>query len=442
MREKIAIVVMSVSLLAAVGLGAAAGAKLGGNSVATTVQGETITAPSGSAVAGTQGTQGTQGTAGHTVETGTSASSGKLSTSSVGVEKGVITVGGIYDETGPVDSTVERDTVRAYFNKINDSGGVNGYKFRLIDCDSAYDPTQAHQCTQRLLSQGVLAFVGNNSVSGEQAETKYLNDNGVPVIGGLGVDSEFNLPLSYPVVASFVTDGMVTGVHAVDQGIHHPGIVLANLNFIEPAKKALLDSLHAHGIQETSVNGVDITKPDYTDIVIKLQNEHVDSVIAGLDPYSYARFFQAMKRANWHPKFGGLGLDKASAQAEYGEAVYGAESITSVIEPQDHMNYPPIKEYIGTVQHYFPNQVDALDYFSEGDWIAAKVFVEAIRRIGDNPVNRKSLVDSLNSIKNFDTGLTVPLSYSAGPRHDPNRCLQYIRNEQGTWTTYSGWKCF
>jgi len=32
---------------------------------------------------------------------------------------GVLTVGGIYDETGPVDATVERDTVRSYFNLVN-----------------------------------------------------------------------------------------------------------------------------------------------------------------------------------------------------------------------------------------------------------------------------------------------------------------------------------
>jgi branched-chain amino acid transport system substrate-binding protein len=449
MREKIAIVIMSVSFLAAVGLGGAVVAKVGdSNTVATTVQGRTITAPSASAVGGTAATAGTQGTAGRTISSGTSAGgTPNLSTTSVGVEKGVITVGGIYDETGPVDSTVERDTVRAYFNKINDSGGVNGYKFRLIDCDSAYDPTRAHQCSQRLLSQGVLAFVGNNSVSGEQAETQYLNNQGVPIIGGLGVDSEFNLPLSYPVVASFVTDGTMTGAHSAELakarggvGIH-PGVVLADLNFIAPARAALLKSLHEHGIQETSVNMVDISKPDYTDIVVKLRNEGADSILAGLDPFSYARFFQALTRANWHPPFGGLGLDKSNAQKEYGAAVYGAESITSVIEPQDHRDYPPVKDYIETVRKYYPNQVEALDYFSEGVWIAAKVFVEAVRRIGDKPVNRRSLVDSLNGLKNLETGLTVPLSYSPGPKHDPNRCLQYIRNENGTWTTYSGWKC-
>ena len=88
-----------------------------------------------------------------------------------GWHHGVITVGGIYDETGPIDATVERDTVRSYFNLVNSQGGVNGYKLQLIDCDSKYDPSSAHQCAQKLISQGVLAIVGWLSLSGEQNET-------------------------------------------------------------------------------------------------------------------------------------------------------------------------------------------------------------------------------------------------------------------------------
>ena len=60
-----------------------------------------------------------------------------------GVAGDFITVGGIFDETGPVDATVERDTVRSYFNQVNAAGGINGRKLRLLDCDSAFDPSRA-----------------------------------------------------------------------------------------------------------------------------------------------------------------------------------------------------------------------------------------------------------------------------------------------------------
>src|SRR5436305_11571939 len=107
---------------------------------------------------------------------------GQLSAASVGVTGTTITVGGTYDETGPFDATVERDTVRAYFDMVNAQGGVNGHKLVLLDCDSGYDPSRAHQCSQQLLSQQVFAIVGPLSVSGEQAETQFFTQQGVPMI--------------------------------------------------------------------------------------------------------------------------------------------------------------------------------------------------------------------------------------------------------------------
>ena len=448
MREKVAIVFMTLSAVATLVLGGAVVHELNKkNVVATGVVSPTVATSNGTtATQGTAGTQGTQGTAGKTVSSGGGTTTvGNLSTGTEGVSRGLITVGGIYDETGPFDATVERDTVRAYFNMVNAQGGVNGYKFRLVDCDSQYDPTQAHQCVTKLVGQGILAMVGWLSVSGEQPETPNLTQAGVPVIGGLGVPSEFSSPISFPTTANLVRYGTAMGAHAADASIavHHPGIIVLNANFIAPVQQALVDSLHKHGITETSVNPVDPTKADYTDIVLKLRRENADSIIAGLDPFSYQRLFQAMERQSWNPKVMGLGLDKASANKDYGSAADNAQSLTPLIEPADHPSQPGIKQYTDAVQRYFPNQVAALDVYTEGDWVAAELFVEAIKRLGSKPVNRKNLVDALNSIQNFDTqGLTKPLSYSAGNSHDPNKCFQWIQKRSGTWTTYSGWNCF
>ncbi len=360
-----------------------------------------------------------------------------------GVSGGVITVGGIYDETGPLDATVQRDTVRSYFNEVNAAGGVNGYKLRLVDCDSGFDPTRGHQCSERLVGQGVLAMVGWLSASSEQAEVGYLTAQGIPMIGGLGVPSEFNSPLSFPLAPNLLgatVDGLSS--HAVDLNIHAPAVVVINTPFTAPAAQRITDSLHRHGIHEKSVDFADATKPDYTDLAVKIRLEGANSIIAGLDPFSYARFFQALDRQNFHPTFLGFGLDKKSAEKQYGPAVYGAESVTPFLEPDEHMNAPAMAEYYGAVQRYYPAQLDALDVYTEETWVAAKLFVEAIRHLGTTPPTPRSLVNSLDHIRNWDDGgLTMPLSFSPGP-HDPNRCLQWIRNQQGTWHTYSGWNCF
>jgi branched-chain amino acid transport system substrate-binding protein len=473
--ERVAVAFVGASVVATLGLGGAVAFELGHSSTtsvpvtagvsgaAGTTQEATATqAPAVDAGAAAGGGAGGGGAAAARGSTGVAAAArggrgaSSLSSAPIGVSNGVITVGGIYDETTVLDATVERDTVRAYFNMVNAQGGVNGYKFQLIDCDSAYDPTRGHQCSQQLVNSNILAIVGPLSASSEQPEVPFLTSHGIPVIGGLGVPAEFSDPLSYPVSIDLAKGATGEGYHAGDittidasghdtgQHIKHPGIVILDTNFSAQVKQYLLDALHKRGIQEAGdVITVPATKADYTDTVIDLRHRGVDSIISGLDPFSYGRFFQAMQRQQFNVRFLGSGLDKESAARQYGNQAYAtAESLTPLIQPLGHENVPAVAEYLNTVKKYYPNQVAALDVYSEGSWVAAKVFVEAIRRIGSQPVNRQTLVNALNSIKNFDTGLTVPLSYSPGNSHDPNGCLQWIRRNNGTWDTYSDWKCF
>jgi ABC-type branched-subunit amino acid transport system substrate-binding protein len=403
----------------------------------TSPHGSPTTTPAGTTTTSTGSGGATTTTATTTTQSGGPAPAG-----------GVITVGGIYDETGPIDATVERDTVRSYFNLVNAHGGVNGHKLQLLDCDSKYDPSSAHQCAQKLISEGVLAIVGWLSLSGEQNETNYLTQQGVPIIGGLGVPSEYSSPLSYPTTPSLVTAGTALGTRAGQIGLKKPGVIFLNANFIQPVETSFLAAMKQKGITPVDVEQVDATKADYTDIVLKFQAQGAQSVAAFLDPFSYARLFQAMERQNFKVPVLGGGLDKASANAQYDSgcgsscAVFGAESATPVLEFLDHSTTPAVAQYLSAVHTYYPGQYGALDTYSAYQWLAAEVFVQAIKNIGNGPVTRQSLVDSLNGIKNFDDGgLTPQFSYSSG-NHDPLHCYQWIHNTSGRWSTTSGWNCF
>ena len=462
--ERVAIAFVGASVVATLGLGGAVADELGssasntqanasapltgGTGSGTPTPGSGPSSTSSAQAGGGGGTSGGSGSSGGSAGGTSHGAPVAVSNQSIGVSHGVITVGGIYDETGVLDATVERDTVRAYFDQVNSQGGVNGYKFQLVDCDSAYDPTRGHQCSQQLLSANILAMVGPLSASSEQPEVPYLTQHGLPVIGGLGVPSEYDNPLSFPVSIDLArgatAEGFHTGDLTTDAGtpVKHPGLVLLNTNFTAQVEQYLLNALHKRGIQEADIVTVDGTKADYTDTVIDLRSKNVDSIISGLDPFSYGRQFQAMQRQQFNVKFFGSGLDKTSAEGQYGDQAFStAESLTPLIEPVGHENVPAVADYLNTVKKYYPQQVSALDVYSEGDWVAAKVFVEAIRRIGSQPVTRQSLVNALNGIQNFQTGLTVPLSYTPDS-HDPNHCVQWIKRSSGTWVTYSDWNCF
>jgi len=148
-----------------------------------------------------------------------------------------------------------------------------------------------------------------------------------------------------------------------------------------------------------------------------------------------------MEAANWYPHILGSGLDKFNVQRSYDREIFGAHSLVPFLSPYDNRGNATVQQYLGTVQHFYPGQFQALDIYTQHSWTAAMLFVAAARKAGAN-LTRASLAQALDGIQNFDTGWSVPLSYGPGA-HDPNHCFRYTVDgaPSGSWRTASGWIC-
>jgi len=413
-------------------------------------------------VSGAQ-TQSSGNQGGGSTATATSGGTGSTNQAQSGVGSGSITIGGFFDISGPVDSSVERDTVRAYMQSVNASGGINGRQVQYVWCDSKYDASAAHACAQYLIAQHVLAVVGLTAPLGENNEISTLTSAGIPVIGGLGTPAEYSNSLSFPVSANFYRYGTAVADEARALGAKHPAVVvLADVPWVRPVEANLLNRLSADGIGYTDVEEVSATQASYTATVFNLEHSHhgpsgggaapnyqcpvgasgcPDFVIAALDPFSYHRLFDAMESANWYPHVLGTGLDKFNVQRSYDKEIYGAHSLVPFLSPYDHTGNPTVRQYLGAVEHFYPGQFQALDIYTQHAWTAAMVFTAAARAAGKD-LSQASLIQQLNALHGFDTGWSTPLSYGPGA-HDPNRCFTYTVDNapNGTWHTMTGWIC-
>ncbi len=72
---------------------------------------------------------------------------------------------------------------KAYLDMINDAGGIDGRKLKLISYDDSYDPAKTEACFNRLMEQRVFAlafFVGTPTA------VKYVpmaESNKIPLVG-------------------------------------------------------------------------------------------------------------------------------------------------------------------------------------------------------------------------------------------------------------------
>jgi len=102
-----------------------------------------------------------------------------------GVTDKEILIGSCSAVEGPshVLGTETVNGAKAYFDLINDEGGVGRRKLRLIAYDHSYDPAKTEACFNRLMGQKVFAF---GFFVGTPTAVKYVplaESNKTPLIG-------------------------------------------------------------------------------------------------------------------------------------------------------------------------------------------------------------------------------------------------------------------
>jgi ABC-type branched-subunit amino acid transport system substrate-binding protein len=69
----------------------------------------------------------------------------------------------------------------AYFQSLNEKGGINGRKVKFLTMDDSYSAPKAVEATRRLVEQDeVLALYGSLGTAPQTAVHKYLNSKGMP----------------------------------------------------------------------------------------------------------------------------------------------------------------------------------------------------------------------------------------------------------------------
>lgn len=93
-----------------------------------------------------------------------------------------IRIGNVMPYTGPLAAfgTIGRAEA-AYFDMVNERGGINGRKIKFISYDDSSDPATALEHTRKMVeTDKVLLIFGSFGTPGNLAARAYLNERMVP----------------------------------------------------------------------------------------------------------------------------------------------------------------------------------------------------------------------------------------------------------------------
>src|SRR4051794_5455777 len=197
----------------------------------------------------------------------------------------------------------------AYFEMINERGGINGRKVRFISYDDKSDPVSALNLTRDLVEEDkVLLMFGSFGTPGNFAVRKYLNEREIPQLFVASGDDHLSDPSMFPWTMgwqpSFREEGRIYANYI--QALYPGKRIVAlwqNDYFGRELFRGLQDGLG------------DIARMIRVDIAYDVADEHLATHVSVLKrtgaeilvfagaPANLTKVLQSAADLNWHPVF-------------------------------------------------------------------------------------------------------------------------------------------
>jgi branched-chain amino acid transport system substrate-binding protein len=339
-------------------------------------------------------------------------------------------------------------TQAAYFNMINDQGGVNGRKINLIQYDDAYSPPKAVEQVRKLVeSDEVLLTFQIIGTPSNAAVQKYLNAKKVPQLFAATGASKFTDPKNYPWTLGFnpnyFVEGRIYGQYILK---NYPdakvGVLYQNddlgRDYLNGIKSGLGDKAATMVVAEASY---EISDPTVDSQILKLRSAGVDLLFSASTPKFAAQTIKKNAELGWKPVHI-LDINATSVGAVMQpaglEASKGVISVNYGKDPLDPTwkDDPGMKKYFDFMAKYYP-EGDKNSSFNTYGYGTAQLMVHVLKQCGDD-LTRENVLKQATNLKNVQLDLSLPgiVGNTTPNDYRVNKQLQMMRFNGERWEMF------
>ncbi len=331
----------------------------------------------------------------------------------------------------------------AYFQMLNEKGGINGRKVKFITLDDSYSAPKAVEATRRLVEQEeVLALYGSLGTAPQTAVHKYLNSKKVPQLLLNTGASKWNDPKNFKWTMAglplYPTEARILAKHVVAV---KPDAKVAILyqnddfgrDFLAPFKKVLEEAGgKAKVVAEASY---DLTEPTIDSQIINLSKSGADVFFNITTGKATSQSIRKIAEIGWKPlhllSAGSTGRSILNAAGlDNAKGIVAVRYSKEVGVPRFE-NDPDVKAFEELRAKYLPN-VDKDNTIAYAGYGQAVTMAEILRRCGDN-LTHENVIKQATSLKGFHSPYFLDgIDYSYTPDdYTPMKTL-YIATFNGT----------
>jgi branched-chain amino acid transport system substrate-binding protein len=366
-----------------------------------------------------------------------------------GVSKTEIKIGQTMPYSGPVSafSMLGKSEV-AYFQMINEKGGINGRKVNLISYDDGYVPPKTVEQTRRLVEQDDVAFIFSTiGTAHNTATAKYLQSKNVPQLFIGSGASKFDDIAAYPmtimgVQGSFRSEARIYARHALKQNPNAKFAMLAqNDDFGRDYIAGVRDVLGADFDKRVTVAPYEFTDPTIDSQITNLKATGADVLIGAVTPKFAAQMIRRVYELGWKPQFflSNVAIWISSVMEPAGvEKGVGIMSSAYVKDPMDPAwkDDQGLKTFLEFMAKYMPGMDNRDQNFVNG-YNSAMTLEAVLRACGDD-LSTANIMKQAQAIKGLELPMLLPgIKVSTGPTdHMPVKQMQMMRFDGKQWVRF------
>jgi ABC-type branched-subunit amino acid transport system substrate-binding protein len=305
-----------------------------------------------------------------------------------------------------------------YFQMINDRGGINGRKIKLISLDDGFSPPKTVEQTRKLIEEEqVLMIFGSLGTAPNSAIMRYLNDRKVPQIFLATAAAKFydtkNLPWTMGILFNYQQEAALYAKYLLKT---KPDAKVAMLfqnddfgkDFVKGFKEGLGDKAAKLVVAEASY---EVTDPTVDSQIVTLQSSGADVLLNATTAKFAAQSIRKIWDIGWKPihflTFPSSSVANVLTPAGVEKSV-GILSAGSVKDPSDPQwaGDVDVKDYLAFMKQYYADG-NVYDQHNMIAYISAFMMVHVLTRCGDE-LTRENVMAQATSMRSLEVPMLQP----------------------------------
>ena len=297
-----------------------------------------------------------------------------------------------------------RNGIKAYFDYVNERGGVHGRKLELVTEDDKYEASVAPVASKKLIEEHrVFALLGYVGTPTGAAHLPVVTQAKVPLVGMFTGAEILRVPFNryvFHVRASYYDETEKIVEQVVSTGGKKISVFYQADNYGEAGRKGTEIALTKRGMVIHSSGTVERNTVKVEEAVKAIHGSEPDAIVMVSAYTSCAEFIRQMKKAGSGATFYNVSFVGSKALADALGNDGSGVAISQVVPFPWGTAVPVVKEYqnLAKKSGFADYNFSAMEGF-----LTAKVMVEALWRAGKNPT-REGLVDALEKMQDVDLG--------------------------------------